>query len=107
MKALTMALIAVAIVIIMMISPDNSRATQVRMGMLYSHFQLTCQSRGYSMQPMSQALEEYPEMKSTYDKIYAEYAQPGETIQMLARVGKPIREVERSMRLGVNDLLDK
>jgi len=92
---------------IMMVSMDNSRTTQVRMGMLYSHFQLVCQSRGYYMQPMSQALEEYPEMKSIYEKIHAEYARPGETIQMLARVGKPIREVEHSMRLGVNDLLAK
>lgn len=92
---------------IMMVSMDNSRTTQVRMGMLYSRFQLVCQSRGYYMQPMSQALEEYPEMKSIYEKIHAEYARPGETIQMLARIGKPIREVERSMRLGVNDLLAK
>jgi nitroreductase len=91
----------------MIVSMDNSRTTQVRMGMLYSHFQLVCQARGYYMQPMSQALEEYPEMKSIYEKIHAEYARPGETIQMLARVGKPIREVEHSMRLGVNDLLAK
>jgi len=92
---------------IMMVSMDNSRTTQVRMGMLYSYFQLLCQARGYYMQPMSQALEEYPEMKSIYEKIHSEYVRPGETIQMLARVGKPIREVERSMRLGVNDLLAK
>ncbi len=91
----------------MMMSPGNSRTMQVRMGMLYSYFQLTCQSRGYYLQPMSQALEEYPEMKAVYAKIHAEYALPGETIQMLARVGKPVRTVERSMRMGVGDLVTK
>jgi len=92
---------------IMIISTDNSRTTQVMTGMLYSNIQLTCQSQGFYLQPMSQALEEYPEMKVLYDRIHAEYARPGETIQMLARVGKPVREVERSMRMSVSDLVDK
>jgi hypothetical protein len=92
---------------IMIISADNSRTTQVRTGMLYSSIQLSCQSQGFYLQPMSQALEEYPEMTAVYDKIHAEYAGPGETIQMLARAGKPVRDVERSMRMSVNDLVSK
>ncbi len=92
---------------IMIMSADNSRTIQVRTGMLYSNIQLACQSQGFYLQPMSQALEEYPEMKTVYDNIYAEYALPGETIQMLVRVGKPVQEVERSMRMSVSDLINK
>jgi len=92
---------------ITMISKDNSRGTQVRVGMLYSHLQLICQSEGFYLQPMSQALEEYPEIKAVYDKIHAEYAGKGEAIQMLARVGQPVRKVDCSMRIGVSDLVSK
>lgn len=92
---------------IMIVTEDSCRTTQVLAGMLYSRIQLMCQAEGYYLQPMSQALEEYPEMQAAYGKIHAEYARPGETIQMLARAGEPVREVSRCMRLGVNDVLDK
>ena len=40
-----------------------------------------------AMQPMSQALQEYPEMAEEYAAIHNRLAPQGETVQMLARVG--------------------
>jgi hypothetical protein len=92
---------------LLIITRGNSRAGQVKTGMLYSRFQLTAQTMGFAVQPLSQALEEYPEMKALYDKIHKEYAVPGQTIQMLARVGKPTQQVATSMRRDVMELIVK
>jgi hypothetical protein len=92
---------------VLMITKDNSRTSQVKTGMLYSRFQLTAQTMGFAVQPLSQALEEYPEMKTLYDKIHAQYAAPGQTIQMLARLGKPVQQVSPGMRRDVMELIVK
>lgn len=89
----------------LIISRGNSRAAQVKAGMLYSRFQLAAESMGFAVQPMSQVLGEYPEMKEQYRKIHQEYAGQNETIQMFFRVGQPVREVPHSMRRDVLDLV--
>ncbi|SFG55297.1 hypothetical protein SAMN05660649_01963 [Desulfotomaculum arcticum] len=89
----------------MIITDDNSRSSQVKSGMLYSRLLLTAHSLGLVMQPLSQVLEEYPEMKEPYSSIHRDYASTGGTIQMLVRLGKPTKEVPQSMRRDVMDLL--
>jgi hypothetical protein len=89
----------------MIITKDNSRRGQVKSGMLYSRLILTAHSMGYVMQPLSQVLEEYPEMKEPYSGIHRDYTSDGGTIQMLVRVGKPTKEVPQSMRRDVMDLI--
>ncbi|KAI7253410.1 hypothetical protein KC345_g11379 [Hortaea werneckii] len=90
----------------LIISDDNSRVSQVRSGMLYSRLTLTAHLQGLAMQPLSQVLEEYPEMSGLYSGIHRRYAAPGQTIQMLARVGTPLKTVPLSMRRDVLELLD-
>ena len=53
----------------LILSKDNSRPSQVKSGMLYSRLILTAHQLGFVMQPLSQALEEYPEMKEPYNNI--------------------------------------
>ncbi|MNY82293.1 hypothetical protein D3C86_2243080 [compost metagenome] len=57
------------------------------------------------MQPLSQVLEEYPEMKEPYTRIHKEYAPGGETIQLLVRVGQPTQDTPLSMRREVTWLI--
>lgn len=90
----------------MIITKDNSRVQQVKAGMLYSRLILTAHSIGFVMQPPSQVLEEYPEMKEQYVKIHQEYAPEGGTIQMFIRLGKPAKEALQTMRRDVMDLID-
>lgn len=92
---------------VMVITKDNNRLQQVKAGMIYSRLVLTAHSLGLAMQPPSQVLEEYPEMKEQYSKIHNEYASEGGTIQMLFRIGKPTQEFPQSMRRDVMDLIVK
>lgn len=89
----------------MIITNDNSRSSQVKSGMLYSRLILTAHRLGFVMQPLSQVLEEYPEMNEPYSSIHRDYASGGGTIQMLVRLGKPTKEVPQSMRRDVMDLI--
>jgi hypothetical protein len=90
---------------VLILTSDNSRTSQVAAGMAYARMQLTAQSMGLAVQPISQVLEEYPEMKTLRDRVHAQYAPNGETIQMLVRVGVPTRDVPHSMRRDAADLL--
>jgi hypothetical protein len=89
------------------VTADNSRPAQVESGMLYSRLVLTGHTLGLAMQPLSQALEEYPEMKVPYDGLKQAYAPDGGTVQMLFRVGTPTQSTPLSIRRDVKDLLMK
>lgn len=89
----------------MIITKDNTRGAQINSGMLYSKLILAAHKQGLAMQPLSQVLEEYPEMGELYRGIHQDYAPEGGTIQMLVRLGKPAKEVPPSMRRGVMDLI--
>jgi hypothetical protein len=86
---------------------SNSRIEQVKSGMLYSRLILTAHSLGLVMQPPSQVLEEYPEMREQYSKIHKDYAPDGGTIQMFFRIGKPTQQFPQSMRQDVMYLIDE
>ncbi|MNC22107.1 hypothetical protein D3C75_700970 [compost metagenome] len=86
-------------------SRDNSRESQVQSGMLYSRLVLQAHALGLAVQPLSQALEEYPEMAAVYEAVHRDYAAQGGTLQMLVRVGQPVKEAPLSMRRDVTELL--
>lgn len=83
----------------------NTRAEQIEAGMLYSRVALRARSLGLVTQPLSQVLQEYPAMAGEYAGVHARYAEPGETIQMIMRIGTPTREYPPTMRRAVEDLL--
>ena len=72
-----------------MITKGNSRKTQVSAGRAYVRAQLAATKLGLSMQPISQALQEYPEMAKPYAAIHqlAGASQPRDTVQLWARLG--------------------
>jgi len=72
-----------------MISGDNGRVTQVEAGRAYVRVQLAATAHGVVMQPLQQALQEYPEQADPYQRIHRLLgaAAPGQTVQMWARVG--------------------
>lgn len=88
----------------MIISEDNSRTTQVETGMLYTRFQLKASSMGISMQPLSQSLQEFPEMSDLYKQVHNDFADNDQTIQMLVRMGRA-DEVLHSPRRDVMDII--
>jgi hypothetical protein len=72
-----------------MITEGNDRKTQVNAGRAYVRAQLAATQQGLSMQPISQALQEYPEVAGPYTAIHQllDAPPPGYTVQMWTRLG--------------------
>lgn len=70
-------------------SPDNSRSMQVASGRAYVRAHLLATASGVDMHPLSQALQEFPEMRGPREAVHRALGlgTSGETLQMLARVG--------------------
>lgn len=65
----------------------NTRADQIIAGRDWLRLNLAATAAGVAMQPLSQALQEFPEMALHYEAAHAMLAQDGETLQMLCRLG--------------------
>jgi hypothetical protein len=85
------------------VSTGNDRVTQVNAGRAYARVQLAGTAHGVVMQPLSQALQEYPEQDGQYAAIHAllDAPTPMQTVQMWARVGFA-PPVEPAPRRGVD-----
>ena len=82
-------------------SGDNSRDAQLETGRAYARLNLAATRDGLAMHPLSQALQEFPEMaplKSEADRLLG--VRPDERLQMLVRVGYG-RPVPPSPRRGL------
>ena len=76
------------------ITGKNTRADQVEAGRAYVRLQLQATALGIGMHPLSQALQEFPEMKANYEQAHqlivgkgAPQTSADETVQMLCRIG--------------------
>jgi hypothetical protein len=65
----------------------NGREDQIAAGRRWLRLNLTATAHGLSLHPVSQALQEYPEMAAHYQRAHKLLAKPGETVQMLGRLG--------------------
>lgn len=69
------------------VTPGNSRAEQIAAGRDWLRINLAATALGLGTQPLSQALQEYPEMAGHYAAIHERLAPGGGTVQMFARLG--------------------
>ena len=65
----------------------NTRADQIEAGRRWLRLNLQTTLLGLSLHPVSQCLQEYPEMEVEYAKAHAMLAKAGQTVQMLGRLG--------------------
>ncbi len=72
-----------------LVTEGNDRKTQDNAGRAYARAQLAATAHGLAMQPLSQALQEYPEQARPYADIHAllQASPPRYTVQMWARLG--------------------
>jgi hypothetical protein len=70
-----------------LVTEGNSRPDQIATGADWLRVNLAATAAGVAFQPLSQALQEYPEMAGPCREIHARLAPTGGTVQMLARVG--------------------
>ncbi len=66
---------------------SNTRADQLACGADWLRVNLAATGAGLAFQPLSQALQEYPEMAGPYKTVHERLAPHGGTVQMLARIG--------------------
>lgn len=66
---------------------DNTRPAQIGVGRRWLRLNLAATGLGLAVQPVSQALQEYPEMAAHHAAAHAMLAPPGHTVQMLGRLG--------------------
>lgn len=90
---------------IMVTTGDNSRTSQIKSGMVYGMAELMAVRMGYNVQPVSQVLQEYPEIAHLYKKIHEAYGTGGRTVQMIARLGKADAVSEASIRIDVRKVI--
>jgi len=69
------------------VTEGNSRAEQIAAGRDWLRINLAATALGLGTQPLSQALQEYPEMAGHYAAIHEKLAPGGGTVQMFARLG--------------------
>jgi hypothetical protein len=72
-----------------MVTDGNDRVTQVNAGRAYARVQLAATAAGIALQPLQQALQEYPEQAKPHAEIRSllDAASPTRTVQMWARAG--------------------
>ncbi|MGE4239432.1 Acg family FMN-binding oxidoreductase [Ramlibacter sp.] len=77
-------------------TPGNSRTQQVEAGRAYVRLQLKATELGLGVHPMSQALQEFAEMRPHYEQVHrallgrdAPSSAGDETLQMFCRIGYP------------------
>ncbi|MBT9465814.1 twin-arginine translocation pathway signal protein [Hydrogenophaga sp.] len=86
-----------------LVTEGNDRATQINAGRAYVRAQLAATATGLSMQPLSQALQEYPEQAGPYADIHQLLGAPSPrfTVQMWVRLGYA-PAIEPSPRRGLD-----
>ncbi|MEM6275532.1 MAG: twin-arginine translocation pathway signal protein [Pseudomonadota bacterium] len=70
-----------------LVTAGNMRADQIATGAHWVRVNLAATAEGLGFQPLSQALQEYPEMATLYQKVHDRLAPDGGTVQMLCRLG--------------------
>ncbi len=90
--------------ILVVATQGNTPELQVRTGVPLQRLWMEVVFAGGSLLPLSQALQEYPEMRELRSAIHREASQPGETIQMLLSLGKPKGGFLRSPRIPASEL---
>ncbi len=79
-------------------TPGNTRSDQIEAGRAYVRLQLKAVALGVGIHPLSQALQEFPEMAAHYANVHRQCLQKpapagprDDTLQMLCRLGYPVQ----------------
>lgn len=70
-----------------LVTPGNSREEQIEAGRDWVRMNLAATAAGIGFHPLSQPLQEYPEMSAHYREVHGLLAPDGGTVQMLCRLG--------------------
>lgn len=85
----------------------NDRASQIEAGRAYVRMHLQATAAGVDLHPLSQALQEFPEVRGPYLALHRALGVDPQrrTVQMLARTGYALRAAGPSPRRGLQALV--
>lgn len=86
-KDVVLANTSTAMAHVWLVSTGNGRQDQIAAGRDWVRINLAATAAGIGLQPLSQALQEFPEMAECYAQAHQMLAPSGGTVQMLARLG--------------------
>lgn len=89
---------------IWIVTETNARLDQLATGADWLRINLAATAQGVGFHPLSQPLQEYPEMADLYAATHARLAPTGGTVQMLARIGYG-PDAAPAPRWGIEDKL--
>jgi hypothetical protein len=70
------------------VTDGNARNDQLAAGRVYVRMHLEAARQGLGFHPISQSLQEFPEMKTSFEEMHVQLnARPGQRVQMLVRLG--------------------
>jgi hypothetical protein len=82
------AIMGTAMAYIWVATPGNRRLDQLAAGRAWLRINLQATALGIALHPISQALQEFPEMEPLYDDLHGRLLPPGQArVQMLGRLG--------------------
>lgn len=70
-----------------LVTRGNSRSEQIQAGRDWVRVNLAATAIGLGLHPLSQALQEYPEVQGYYTDLHERLAPTGGTVQMFGRIG--------------------
>ena len=79
--------IASAPALVLQVTDGNTREDQIGTGSRWLRANLAATGAGLGIRPVSQALQEYPELADLYAAIHDAYAPGGGTVQMFGLLG--------------------
>ena len=86
-EAMVLASVSTAVAHLWQVTAGNTRADQIRAGQDWVRINLAATAEGIGLQPLSQGLQEYPEMADIYTSLHETLAPSGGTVQMWCRLG--------------------
>ena len=87
-----------------LLSEGNDRVTQLQSGRAYVRAQLAATAAGLSMQPLSQALQEYPEVQAQYREIHE---RTGVSVTTTGRVARTLEHGHRGYAAAIDRLASR
>lgn len=91
---------------IMIHCDDLNKEQLIKVGMVYQELILQLHELNLVIQPLSQAIEVYDEMKQVYERIHKAYGNDRHIV-MLARVGYPVKPFKHSMRFKPDQVIEE
>ena len=90
--------------LVVLTTESNTPEAQFHAGVPLQALWMDVIDRGGSLLPLSQGLQEYPEVAEQYERLHELWAQSGETVQMIMSLGEPRGSFRRGPRIPAEEL---